>query len=151
MTLPSERRGHGVGRPSTRWSVVMAALGRAVRRRGCSDGSGTTPGTGPNSTSPSTCWAPTTWSTGSSTTRACPIAPYLPFTYPPLAALAFGPLAVLPRQAGQLVWAAVNVASLYGIIALSLRAVRPAMDRTRLLLWSVRAARAGLPSSTRSG
>ncbi|HEY4928655.1 MAG TPA: glycosyltransferase 87 family protein [Acidimicrobiales bacterium] len=65
-----------------------------------------------------------------------PYAPYLPFTYPPIAALAFWPLAHLPRQAAQLVWAAVNVVSLYGIIALSLRAVRPAMDRTRLLLWS---------------
>jgi alpha-1,2-mannosyltransferase len=62
--------------------------------------------------------------------------PHLPFTYPPIAALVFWPLAQLPRRSGQLVWAAVNVASLYGIIALSLRAVRPAMDRTRLLLWS---------------
>jgi hypothetical protein len=66
-----------------------------------------------------------------------PYPPYLPFTYPPVAPLAFWPLAVLPRQVAQLVWAAVNVASLYGVIALSLRAMLPGMDRTRLLLWSV--------------
>ncbi|HEY5110303.1 MAG TPA: glycosyltransferase 87 family protein [Acidimicrobiales bacterium] len=66
-----------------------------------------------------------------------PYPPYLPFTYPPVAPLAFWPLAVLPRQPAQLVWAAVNVASLYGVIALSLRAMLPGMDRTRLLLWSV--------------
>ena len=64
-------------------------------------------------------------------------APHLPFTYPPIAALAFGPVAWLPRQPAQLVWAAVNMASLWAIIALSLRAVRPDMDRTRLMLWSV--------------
>jgi len=62
--------------------------------------------------------------------------PHLPFTYPPVAALAFGPLAVLPSQAGQLVWAAVNVASLYAVLALSLRAVLPGMGRVRLLLWA---------------
>ena len=63
--------------------------------------------------------------------------PYLPFTYPPFAALAFGPLALLPHRIAQLSWAAVNVASLFGIVVLSLRAVRPDMDRTRLVLWSV--------------
>jgi len=66
-----------------------------------------------------------------------PYPPYLPFTYPPFAALVFGPLASLPQRIAQLSWAAVNVASLFGIIVLSLRAVRPDMDRTRLLLWSV--------------
>jgi len=66
-----------------------------------------------------------------------PYAPHLPFTYPPIAALAFGAVAWLPRRPAQLVWAAVNVASLWAIIALSLRAVRPDMDRTRLMLWSV--------------
>ncbi len=65
-----------------------------------------------------------------------PYSPYLPFTYPPVAALAFAPLALLSQQAGQLVWAAVNVASLYGILAVSLRAVRPDLDRTRVLLWA---------------
>jgi alpha-1,2-mannosyltransferase len=66
-----------------------------------------------------------------------PYSPYLPFTYPPFAALVFGPLALLPHRIAQLLWAAVNVASLLAIIALSLQAVRPDMDRTRLMLWSV--------------
>jgi alpha-1,2-mannosyltransferase len=54
-----------------------------------------------------------------------------------VAALGFWPLAQLARQPAQVVWALVNVASLYGIIALSLRAVRPGLDRTRVLLWSL--------------
>lgn len=135
MTLPSSDR-HGGGRPSTRWVVVMTTLG--VLSCGWLLG---------------WIWYDTWDRTqldfavyvlgahhlidGQLYHVGLPYAPYLPFTYPPLAALAFAPLAVLPRQAGQLVWAAVNVASLYGIIALSLRAVRPGMDRTRLLLWSV--------------
>ena len=66
-----------------------------------------------------------------------PYAPYLPFTYPPFAALVFTPLAVLARPTAQVVWAVVNTASLFGIIALSLRAVRPRIDRARLVMWSV--------------
>jgi alpha-1,2-mannosyltransferase len=66
-----------------------------------------------------------------------PFAPYLPFTYPPIAAVAFWPLSLVGRQSAQLVWGAVNVASLYGIIALSLRAVRPGLGRSRLLWWSL--------------
>lgn len=135
MTLPSSDR-DADGRPSTRWFVVMATLG--VLSVGWLLG---------------WIWYDTWDRTqldfavyvlgahhlvdGQLYHVGLPYPPYLPFTYPPLAALAFGPLAVLPRQAGQLVWAAVNAASLYGIIALSLRAVRPALDRTRLLLWSV--------------
>jgi len=63
--------------------------------------------------------------------------PHLPFTYPPIAALAFVPLASLPAQVGQVVWALVNMASLLAMIALSLRAVRPELDRRRLLLVSL--------------
>ena len=70
-------------------------------------------------------------------TVGLPTVPHLPFTYPPVAALAFGPLAALPTTAGQLVWAGVNVASLYAVLALSLRAVRPDWDRTRLGLWAL--------------
>ena len=66
-----------------------------------------------------------------------PYRPFLPFTYPPVAALGFWPLAQLSRQPAQAVWALVNVASLFSIIALSLRAVRPGLDRTRLQLWSL--------------
>ena len=66
-----------------------------------------------------------------------PIPPHLPFTYPPIAALVFVPLGLMPAQAGQVVWALVNMVSLYAIVALSLRAVRPGIDRTRLLLVSL--------------
>lgn len=65
-----------------------------------------------------------------------PYRPFLPFTYPPAAALVFWPLTVLSHQAAQAVWAVVNMASLYGIIALSLRAVRPDLHRVRLWLWA---------------
>ena len=65
-------------------------------------------------------------------TVSLPTSPHLPFTYPPIAALAFVPLTALSRQAGQLVWAAVNVACLYAVLVLSLRAVVPGIDRTRL-------------------
>jgi len=63
--------------------------------------------------------------------------PHLPFTYPPVAALAFAPLAVLPTSAGQLVWGAANVASLYAVLVLSLRATLPGTDRVRLALWAL--------------
>ncbi|MGA2836009.1 MAG: glycosyltransferase 87 family protein [Acidimicrobiales bacterium] len=66
-----------------------------------------------------------------------PNATHLPFTYPPVAALAFGPLALLPTQAAQLVWAAVNVLSLYAVLVLSLHAARPDIDRARLYLWAL--------------
>jgi len=70
-------------------------------------------------------------------TVSLPSVPHLPFTYPPIAALAFGPLTVFPSQVAQLVWAAVNLASLYAIIALSLRAVVPGIHRTRLWLLAL--------------
>ena len=70
-------------------------------------------------------------------TVSLPVTPHLPFTYPPIAALAFVPLTALSRQSGQLVWAAVNVVCLYAVIALSLRAVVPGIDRTRLGLAAV--------------
>jgi alpha-1,2-mannosyltransferase len=66
-----------------------------------------------------------------------PISPHLPFTYPPFAALGFVPLSVLPRPAGQLVWAGVNVLCLLAILVLSLRAVVPGIHRTRLVLASL--------------
>jgi alpha-1,2-mannosyltransferase len=63
--------------------------------------------------------------------------PHLPFTYPPVAALGFGPLALLPRQTAQGVWAVVNVASLYAVLALSLRAVLPGVRRAHRVLWAL--------------
>ncbi len=63
--------------------------------------------------------------------------PHLPFTYPPVAALAFWPFALMGRQAGQVTWAACNVLSLYAVLVLSLRSVLPGLDRARLLLWAL--------------
>jgi alpha-1,2-mannosyltransferase len=66
-----------------------------------------------------------------------PNATHLPFTYPPVAALAFAPLTLLSPQSAELVWAAINMASLYAVSVLSLHAVRPDIDRVRLCLWSL--------------
>jgi alpha-1,2-mannosyltransferase len=66
-----------------------------------------------------------------------PTAPHLPFTYPPFAALAFGPLALLPGRAAQVVWCLVNVVALFVLIALALRAARPDLGRRRLAMWSL--------------
>jgi alpha-1,2-mannosyltransferase len=66
-----------------------------------------------------------------------PAAPHLPFTYPPFAALVFAPLNTLPMTGAKIVWSLVNVVALFALIWLSVRAVRPAMDRQRLLLWSL--------------
>ena len=70
-------------------------------------------------------------------TASLGVAPHLPFTYTPVAALVFAPLAALPRSVGQLTWAAVNVLSLYAVLVLSLRAVLPGTDRVRLALWAL--------------
>lgn len=54
------------------------------------------------------------------------LAPYhLHFTYPPFAALLFWPLAQLPVHASQAAWAAVNLAALVALTAVSIRAARP--------------------------
>lgn len=124
------------GRPSTRWVVAMSVLGAA-----------------------SLGWLlvevwRVTWhraqldlavyvlgahhlTDGRLYTVGLPTAPHLPFTYPPIAALVFTPLAALPTSAGQLVWAGVSIASLYAVLALSLRAVLPGTDRVRVALWAL--------------
>jgi alpha-1,2-mannosyltransferase len=61
----------------------------------------------------------------------------LPFTYPPVAALAFVPLTVLGRTSAQVVWAVVSVVALVGFIAVSLRAVRPGWPGSDVALWSL--------------
>jgi alpha-1,2-mannosyltransferase len=66
-----------------------------------------------------------------------PQRPHLPFTYPPFAALAFGPLAILPSLPAQVVWSLVNVVALFALVWLSVRAARPGLDRSTLLLWSM--------------
>ena len=47
----------------------------------------------------------------------------LGFTYPPLAAMLFVPLAHLPDRVDQVVFSWVNVGLLFGLLAVSLRAV----------------------------
>jgi len=66
-----------------------------------------------------------------------PTSPHLPFTYPPFAALAFAPLALIPLEWSQLSWILLTVESLFAIVALSLRAMRPGLPRAQLLLWSL--------------
>ena len=54
------------------------------------------------------------------------------FTYPAFAALLFVPLAQLPREAAQTVWALLSVAGLFWLLYASLRALRPDLARGRL-------------------
>jgi alpha-1,2-mannosyltransferase len=63
--------------------------------------------------------------------------PFLPYTYPPFAAVLFLPLSVLATEAAAFLWATVNVAALFAIIALSLGAVRPETTRATKLVWSL--------------
>lgn len=69
--------------------------------------------------------------------ESLPKAPHLPFTYPPFAALAFIPLTLLPEQGAQLVWSVINVAALFALLWLSLRAVLPTQERMDHLLYSL--------------
>ncbi|MGH9096869.1 MAG: glycosyltransferase 87 family protein [Acidimicrobiales bacterium] len=62
---------------------------------------------------------------------------HLPFTYPPFAALLFVPLSAIPEQAAELLLGAVNAIALAALVGVSLRALRPAWDRTRLLVWTL--------------
>lgn len=62
---------------------------------------------------------------------------HLSFTYPPFAAFLFVPLSAFPEQAAELLLGAVNALALAGLVGVSLRAVRPSWDRTRLLLWTL--------------
>ncbi len=66
-----------------------------------------------------------------------PHAPHLPFTYPPFAALAFAPVTVLPEGAAQVLGSLVNVAALFALLYLSLRAARPGLAGDRLVRWSL--------------
>jgi alpha-1,2-mannosyltransferase len=49
-------------------------------------------------------------------------APHLPFTYPPFAALVFVPLTLLGLEAARVLWSVVNVAALFALLWLSIRA-----------------------------
>ena len=61
----------------------------------------------------------------------------LPFTYPPFAALAFSSLAWLPFRVVEVIWAVVNVAALAAVVDLSLRMVRPELERPDALRWAL--------------
>ncbi len=63
--------------------------------------------------------------------------PYLPFTYPPFAALVFVPLHLLPHRSAQVVWTLTNVVALFALVWLSIRAVVPELDRRRITLASL--------------
>lgn len=66
-----------------------------------------------------------------------PNPPHLPFTYPPFAALVFAPLSALPENWAQVIWAVINMAALFALVFLSLRAVLPTLGRHRLIQWSL--------------
>lgn len=55
--------------------------------------------------------------------------PGMHFTYPPFAALLFVPFSWLPVRAGQITWSLLNLAALFAVAALSIRAVRPQWSR----------------------
>ena len=55
--------------------------------------------------------------------------PGMRFTYPPFAALLFLPFSRLPVQAGQVTWSLLNLAALFALTALSIRAARPQLSR----------------------
>ncbi|WP_448221756.1 glycosyltransferase 87 family protein [Gordonia iterans] len=58
---------------------------------------------------------------------------YLPFTYPPLAAIAFAPLAILPAGAASTVMFGLSLAAIGLTVWLVLDRVAPALDRGRRL------------------
>ncbi len=67
-----------------------------------------------------------------------PNRPFLVFTYPPFAALVFWPLAhVAALRQAQLLWAVVNVVALYGLLTISIRAVRPDLRRPQIRRWAL--------------
>ena len=51
--------------------------------------------------------------------------PGMRFTYPPFAALLFVPFSWLPVKAGQITWSLLNLAALYAVAVVSIRAARP--------------------------
>jgi len=55
--------------------------------------------------------------------------PGMRFTYPPFAALLFVPFSWLPVKAGQITWSLLNLAALYAVAVVSIRAARPQWSR----------------------
>jgi alpha-1,2-mannosyltransferase len=61
----------------------------------------------------------------------------LGFTYPPFAALLFAPLAHLPMRVDQVAFSWINVGLLFGLLAVSLRAVCPTLERRAVVWWAL--------------
>ncbi len=59
------------------------------------------------------------------------------FTYPPISAFFFAPLSLVPLGVAEAVWALVNVASLWLLLAVSLKAARPSLARRAVVQWSL--------------
>ncbi len=64
-------------------------------------------------------------------------ADHLGFTYPPFSALLFAPFAHLPVGVCEVVFSCVNLAALFGLLAVSLRAVCRVLDRRSIIWWSL--------------
>ena len=63
--------------------------------------------------------------------------PHLPYTYPPFAALVFNPLTFIPTRFAQVLWALTNLAALYGVLFLSIRAVLSKAPTRMVVLLSL--------------
>jgi len=65
-------------------------------------------------------------------TVTLPVKPYLPFTYPPFAAMFFWPLAPLPFPVAKMIWSLINVTALTCFIAVAVRAIRPELSKATM-------------------
>ena len=64
-------------------------------------------------------------------------ADHLGFTYPPFSALLFAPFAHLSARVCDVAFSWLNLAALFGLVAVSLRAVCAALDRRTVLWWAL--------------
>jgi alpha-1,2-mannosyltransferase len=62
---------------------------------------------------------------------------HLGFTYPPFSAILFAPFTHLPLQAAELIFSWLNLATLFALVAVSLKAVSPSMERRTALWWAL--------------
>ena len=62
---------------------------------------------------------------------------HLGFTYPPFSALLFAPFAHFPLRACEVVFSWVNLAALFALIVVSLRAVCTALDKRTVVWWAL--------------
>ncbi len=62
---------------------------------------------------------------------------HLGFTYPPFSALLFAPFAHFPLRVCEVAFSLLNLAAVFALIAVSLRAVCKALDRRTILWWAL--------------